>query len=363
MKTCDEYSFLKGKLTKKTKLIAEQAKNQKPSLLDILKWKKEESIRNKRKKLVKSFKEENRDDIDRYHELIKLKKEERLEQEEKERLAQIERDRLAQVERERAENERLAQIERERTEKEGLEQEENKLENPYPKHKWYSEVRAMLKNTKDKQFLIDNIQVTQDGKINFIKMWRTFSLFSLENIDNDPSKWTVDYSFRDLLDKIWEKGKKYFTITKVFESIEKSGKKILRFQQQFEEILKFLPGEEYEKENKLIYLIKLLGLYLPPKDNYIFGHKSDIYKQAWLSNNDFARETGDAILIWYINNNSSWGIVRWRIEKASNVVLDYYTWVPGVLDDDKKTIYLITQIFWGNYRFFPNFLVYENNPL
>jgi hypothetical protein len=56
---------------------------------------------NKRKNIIKSFKEENREDINRYHELIKLQKKEKLEQEEKDR----------------------------------LDREKNKLENPYPQHK------------------------------------------------------------------------------------------------------------------------------------------------------------------------------------------------------------------------------------
>lgn len=219
------------------------------------------------------------------------------------------------------------------------------LKNPYPRHKGFSDVRSMLTTDEEKQFFKENVQITKDGKINFIKMWRTFSLFSLDTVSNILDAWNIDYSYRDQLDTTWEKGKQYFTVSKILELVETSGKKIFRYQQQFEDMFAFLPGESYDIEKKCIYLTKLFGLSTQPQ-HYIYGNRTN-------NNTEFYRnhQANDAVLIGYIVNfPDCWWIVRTHM--MSHEDREY-----------GKLVYSVHGISGYDFCFYPNFLVYENNPV
>lgn len=195
---------------------------------------------------------------------------------------------------------------------------------PFPNHKGYREVRGDL-TQEQQQYMEENIKITDDGKIEIIKMKKKFSLLAAEQNGKD----IVDGNHIERYgSKTWIPWVTYLNYMSAKKECRKQHKKILENKSAAMEFINCFPWNEYK--DKIYNFVKLFDL-----------EKSglwDIHNQSW------SHEVG---FMWFIT-----------LSDSDNHFINGVCWVRR--DDEYANF--TTNLLEGAYpdNFLSPFLAYED---
>lgn len=137
--------------------------------------------------------------------------------------------------------------------KKSEESKEKKIENPYPDHKGYTEVWKTLSPEQQKE-MKENIRITEDGKVEVIKMKKSFSLLNVKPNGRD----FIDGSHVDKNGNVWVKWLTYLTSDSAQIESLKQWKYLLQNETAVDQFLSCFPwNNENEKTINIVNLFEL----------------------------------------------------------------------------------------------------------
>lgn len=156
---------------------------------------------------------------------------------------------------------------------------------PFPKHKWYFAVWKNLKE-EEQNTMKENIRITNDGKIEIIKMKKKFFLMNLEtlwiNNEQDIKNGRIDkinWTYKDREWNTWVKGITYFNGKWAEQEAKKYNKKLLLSEDDEKQFIESLPWEYmWQKIENLFKLFELDGVGF-----FFNGERSFHEKRVWYS--------------------------------------------------------------------------------
>ncbi len=124
---------------------------------------------------------------------------------------------------------------------------------PFASHQGYAKVWEWL-TPKWQHYMKQNISITSDGKIEMIKMRKTFSLLTADHNGRDIFKWEHD----DSHGKTWVPWYTYLTGKAAERECRKQYKGLLKDRAEVEFFISLFPGDD--EESKCMNFVHLFGL-------------------------------------------------------------------------------------------------------
>lgn len=154
---------------------------------------------------------------------------------------------------------------------------------PFPNHAWYTKLRNRI-SSEQKKILQENVRITEDDKVEVIKMGEKYSILHkdgtgiirntwVDGIDKYRQGHTIQWEYKDCEGKTGIDWLSYFDAEAAEETIHvlpntrcPSGEK------KFHRLLNYLPGDtDEEKIKSLVDLLELsyTGTYIAEKNKWI----------------------------------------------------------------------------------------------